>query len=757
MDVAAASNAPVNLKSVPATTMVEEENGDGGEPVAPPPAKRQCFDQEMNRVAEIVLVLSALGRMRAGESPTELELELMVEARSKLAGMCQEFTPKDIVGSDGVRAVIEDLGLNGNPKDQRLGLRAPKLTISEKLSLGKRKMEEAKKFLTPAVSTVYAPHLSQPNGGVASPGLAKNVSVANQWPTTVNATGSNFRVERPQMMLNGASQGTPNSAANYYAPSWSAQSQSTTISFSTASDKKVPIQSSVRVTDPSFRPFMSQTPPGTNQPVQGMRYGQTSSFGNSHSEIAKIIHKVLQPLVKQYPLWNPPSRDYMSRATTCQMCEATVNEVDTLVICDACEKAYHVKCLQANNMKGLSKSEWHCSRCVQASSGKPFPPIYGRTITKSTAKTTSSAAGVQSSTAKKVGSMDIKVNQQKPIVTTSPGAQNLPGFVSGAATTSRFETGSVNANATASAAKTTNIGPQGFKESLICSNISPAPGSLTETPNPAAIASTGAVTSNGLISKPLTPVGTMSSTSPLPVSNQVTTNATPNATPSTPITATVTGNGDISSTASATAGHSKLNADLTAQAHALTATSSSNSPPAVSRSETAKSTEDVAIGQALNADDGPQAALGNVARCENPSESKSHSDSLNDQTLSENGQESSKDATEKLASEICQNHPVESPAAVISDQDPKITAKPSVPQENSVYLRQETASQPPSLSSDYDSQTEKEAPSVQNSLQKVPGDSQEGKGSASLDDRHQEQPSDRESDKSDSIKGANDA
>ena len=132
MDIAT-SNAPMNLESV---AMVD---GNGAEPVSPP-AKKPRFDEEMNRVAEIVLVLSALGRMRGGETPTALELELMFEARYKLAGMCLEFDPKDIIRKDDVKSVIEDLGFNGKLKDQRLGFRAPTVTISEKLSLGKRKV-----------------------------------------------------------------------------------------------------------------------------------------------------------------------------------------------------------------------------------------------------------------------------------------------------------------------------------------------------------------------------------------------------------------------------------------------------------------------------------------------------------------------------------------------------------------------------------------------------------------------------------------
>lgn len=146
---AAATDVPTNLESVEVTSAVKQKRdaeesrdveGEGEGESAPPPSKKRRFDEEVNRVAEIVLVLSALRRIRGGKPPTELELELMVEAKSKLVDMCQEFSPKDIIGRDAIGAVIEDLGLNGKLKDQRLGFRAPKLTISEKLSLGKRKV-----------------------------------------------------------------------------------------------------------------------------------------------------------------------------------------------------------------------------------------------------------------------------------------------------------------------------------------------------------------------------------------------------------------------------------------------------------------------------------------------------------------------------------------------------------------------------------------------------------------------------------------
>ncbi|CAA7041533.1 unnamed protein product [Microthlaspi erraticum] len=80
MVVVAASSVPMNLES-----LVNEN----GEETMAPPAKKQRFCDEMNRVAEIVLVLSALGRMRGGKNPSELEFELMVEARAYVGhGTC---------------------------------------------------------------------------------------------------------------------------------------------------------------------------------------------------------------------------------------------------------------------------------------------------------------------------------------------------------------------------------------------------------------------------------------------------------------------------------------------------------------------------------------------------------------------------------------------------------------------------------------------------------------------------------------------
>ena len=72
-------------------------------------------------------------------------------------------------------------------------------------------------------------------------------------------------------------------------------------------------------------------------------------FINNHNEIARIVQKLLQPKLPEHPTWTPPSREYMNKALTCQTCKLTINEVETVLLCDACEKGFHLKCLQSNN------------------------------------------------------------------------------------------------------------------------------------------------------------------------------------------------------------------------------------------------------------------------------------------------------------------------------------------------------------------------------------------------------------------------
>ncbi|KAA8527018.1 hypothetical protein F0562_008753 [Nyssa sinensis] len=124
------------------------ENGEDGELGVPSPKKARGgrgLIGNMKKVAEIVLVLAAMGKMRAGRSPTMAEKEMMEEARGKLVEVCEGFAPKDVFPRDAFGVVIEDLGLS-KLREQRLGFRPPKMSITEKLLLTKRKMEKSEEF-----------------------------------------------------------------------------------------------------------------------------------------------------------------------------------------------------------------------------------------------------------------------------------------------------------------------------------------------------------------------------------------------------------------------------------------------------------------------------------------------------------------------------------------------------------------------------------------------------------------------------------
>lgn len=218
------------------------------------------------------------------------------------------------------------------------------------------------------------------------------------------------------------------------APTWSIQTQSASLPRN-APENKVSSHNPAKVEgtgeltasraasniarDQSFRPFVTQPAPGNlssvHQTLQGMNIVQPPSLANNHTEVVKIVQKLLQPKLPEHPTWTPPSRDYMNKALTCQMCELTVNEVDSVLLCDACEKGFHLKCLHQSILRGIPRGEWHCMRCLTLSGGKPLPPKYGRVMRSSNTppKLPSNSAGLQPSLEKKAGVLDPKVSPLK--------------------------------------------------------------------------------------------------------------------------------------------------------------------------------------------------------------------------------------------------------------------------------------------------------------------------------------------------------
>ncbi|KAJ0965184.1 hypothetical protein J5N97_026322 [Dioscorea zingiberensis] len=450
-------------------------------------------DGDLKRVAEIVMVLSTMGEMRAGGVPSAVEKSLVAEAREKLAKACEIVKPRDLFSREAVRVLVEDLGLNRS-RDPMSGFRPPKTSIAEKLLLTKRKMEESKEVVShsSSITTQFQPvgfHASSegnttlfngaprflpdkpspllfPAGGVqtASPivpvhtlGSASSSSKLLQMSTVHPVAGSaksstnsferttslatTSRTEVAHFRLDQRSNGSPylthvrattdclpekSSTSSTYSATIPAVRLGQTNKFQDATTVKQeviheanPIQTSVHVIGdqdlkgPAVQAISGSLFMGHQNSV--LTYMHPPTGFPSHNDIAQNVQRVLQNKASEQSNWTPPSTDYVNKALPCQICKIAITDVESLLICDSCEKGTHLKCLQSYSNKGMSKVEWHCPKCLISSNGKPLPPKYGRvTRTPAVPKVPSSMSVAQASTERKSETSDSKINDQIP-------------------------------------------------------------------------------------------------------------------------------------------------------------------------------------------------------------------------------------------------------------------------------------------------------------------------------------------------------
>ncbi|KAK8964581.1 PHD finger protein [Platanthera guangdongensis] len=442
------------------------------EPQPPPAKKRRGREEDLRRVAEIVMVLSAMVEMRAGKEPTETERALAAEARERLARACEELRPKDLFSSEAVRVVVEDLGLNRS-KDPVLAFRPPKMSIAERVLHTKKKMEESRDF---ASSThVSQPHSisftpsSEPHGShrfitgksspmvlsaggfpnnssdVHVPAPASSMSSVKQTPISEAHSAlvkSSFGKDSPSAAcsieavnqrldarINGPTYFTlvrPTVVSNYLPDKASVSGISTSAALAAHSQaNNLLVNHEIKVLQASHQMMkihdtkssVVQTTQANmaigNQLSQGLTFVPVTSFTGNHSEIAKSIMSVVQPRVPDCPNLPPPSTEYMSRPLNCQVCKLIITDVESLLVCDACEKGTHLKCLQSHGAKVIPKADWYCQKCLSTSNGKPFPPKYGRVTRQITAVKTTSSGGGTIPLEKNWENPELKFNHQK--------------------------------------------------------------------------------------------------------------------------------------------------------------------------------------------------------------------------------------------------------------------------------------------------------------------------------------------------------
>lgn len=299
---------------------------------------------DVKKLAEIVLVLAATGKLRAGRNPTPVEIKMMTHAREKLAEICRDFAPKDVFPEYAFGTIIEDLGLD-RFREPKLGFPPPNMSISEKLQLTKQKMEKSEVF--PLHSATHTPSVTKP------PATSHSARV--------------FPSSKPDH-ASISSPGFQNHPTVYHA---SMVSNSRSLPYQLPTSEVRPVRSSVLTnrSDERSNVFSAKSTRDYRTP-------------NTHKEISKIIEKLIQPHTTEHQKWTPPSRDYMNKPLTCQTCKIILNKVATTLVCDACEKGFHLKCLHFSS-KSISRDEWHewhCVQCLSITNRKPLPPKYGPVI-----------------------------------------------------------------------------------------------------------------------------------------------------------------------------------------------------------------------------------------------------------------------------------------------------------------------------------------------------------------------------------------
>ncbi|KAE8667043.1 RING/FYVE/PHD zinc finger superfamily protein, putative isoform 2 [Hibiscus syriacus] len=347
-----------------------------------------------------------MGKMRGGgRNPTSAETALMAEARETLAEMCGEMSPKDIVGREAIGNVIEELGINSHLKERSLGFRGMGMSISQKVLFSKMRMEEPKKFTTPAT---YTSQSVQTNVGGYSENRGSSNAVrilpsdrlihgavsSGGTPVSSHVTAAGSTLLQHQLptgdvkmatMSTGLPSGHLGDSSSFAYPRQAIHSPMLPLGLCKLNLQHLMTPQAVR--DQTFRPFNTQTAAGTfpsvHQPAQGVNFTQAPPFTNHHTEIARIVQKLLQPKLPAHLTWTPPSREYMNKA-----------------------------------------GEWHCARCLSFCNGKPLPPKYGRVMRSiNVPKVPACSTEAQSSSEKKVENLGPLLNHEKVTANGSSALQ----------------------------------------------------------------------------------------------------------------------------------------------------------------------------------------------------------------------------------------------------------------------------------------------------------------------------------------------
>ncbi|TVU11453.1 hypothetical protein EJB05_45039, partial [Eragrostis curvula] len=380
--------------------------------------KRPREGGELSQVAEMVMVLAAAMEVRGGLEPTVAERALMAEARCKLTAAVEKVArPRELFPREAVRAVVQDLGLGRASNPAAMGYRPRRASIADKLLLTKRMMEEVKEasvhsttnvsktmassvltgppqiasrsngsprsLSTSMTSPVITKHLL-PNGTIAG---ASYVKPANTPPivSLLPVGSADIKVGKGVNGSHVSQSGgaaTIDRAKNSYHLTATCLNQTSIQNSSQAHKYRDKNISAIRSGKGSI--FMEHQTPSGEFCVH------EKSVLSHQKEIANEVKCILYQS-SDHPSWAVPSTEYMSTRLDCQICKVPIADMESLLVCDSCEKGMHLNCLPSANQR-LTRT-WHCPPCLVRSNGKLLPSKYGKVKRTFIAPKTSMTSG----------------------------------------------------------------------------------------------------------------------------------------------------------------------------------------------------------------------------------------------------------------------------------------------------------------------------------------------------------------------------
>ncbi|PAN24612.1 hypothetical protein PAHAL_4G238300 [Panicum hallii] len=374
--------------------------------------KRRRGGGELSRVAEIVMVLAGAGNARGGRASTAAERALAAEARGALAAVVAgevELRPRELFTTEAVRALVEDLGLTRARDPAAVGFRPRKASIAHRVLLTKRKMEEGKEALVPSTTVPKMTASSAKNGfqhgaSKVATGSTRNLStpvtspVISKQPLLNGTVAGASSIKLPnihsavslppvgsadvKMEIVNGSNFTQNGGAETIEQSNKSGHHTANNSNRSSLQSSSQAEKSVDEKRHAIYPVTGSVGIGSQAPKAELSVQKQAIFSN-HKSIAKNVERILQQPAN-HSSWCVPSTEYMNTRLDCQICKVPITNMGSLLVCDACERATHVKCLQYYGKQSLPKPEWYCPTCVLHSKGKPLPPKYGK-VTRSIA------------------------------------------------------------------------------------------------------------------------------------------------------------------------------------------------------------------------------------------------------------------------------------------------------------------------------------------------------------------------------------